>query len=321
MRSMRKQIFSGAVIADLESQLKCSNLFDWLELEASKLSALGRRGNTPRTFLTKEMFATRSILKVVGKPSLIQNACILSFEAGYKIQYQPSLPPLRRRFAIAHELGHTYFFAAKGSTKSISGYQCGEDPTIESLCDFFAVSLLIPKSAIIRRVRELVNETIDTKIPPLHLVPLLAREFNVAEQAIARRLAFDMSRNCQSVFCLKRELGKKDSPWQTVWFAPASGFNTNIPTGWRIALDTWGKSIPVEMVPDTPVGQTVEVLLDGRLFLASKPQNPTNSKLPLKRQAELPGKHSYLARCFSKLNSKGPSMELAFMAIPASISV
>lgn len=106
---MRKQTISKVILEDIEKQLGCSDIFNWLDTQAEILSLAGSSQHTQKTILTRELFAARSVIEVEEQDKLNQAACILPMERGYKIQYARGLPASKRRFAIAHEIGHTYF--------------------------------------------------------------------------------------------------------------------------------------------------------------------------------------------------------------------
>jgi hypothetical protein len=313
---MRDIAVSKAIITSLEERLGCSDLFDWVESQAESLSALGNGSSTQRTRLSQAVFAARSIIGVELDAGLRQNACIVPAKGGFKILYTQGLPRARRRFAIAHELGHTLFFRAPGSTKALSGLQSGEDSTIEALCDFFARAFLLPKRCFSRRIDTLDRASRDERIPPLHLVPILADEFDVAPQAVARRMVFDIFGSCEVVFCAKRTAGRTAAPWYAVWYAAGVDSLGRMPTGWRIPLDRNGKALPSELIPSSPKGETTRALIDGRLFAAASPQHPTESRQHISRKSALPPKSAFVARHFAEQDLFKKPTELAYLAFP-----
>ena len=175
-----------SVIRDLQCTLGCKNLFEWIEDQATELSRYGGV-QSDRVQLTKQLFQERKIVAVQVTEKLRQDATIHSTHAGYTIRYARGLPPERVRFALAHEIGHTYFLKPNGDY--VSALQTHNDQTVEALCDYFARSLLVPRERLKQELHRLGH--LGTSIPPLHLTPRLARDFGVAEQAIARRLVFD----------------------------------------------------------------------------------------------------------------------------------
>lgn len=70
----------------------------------------------------------------------------------YEIAVNKKASPLRKRFSIAHELGHIAIFNATGLTAAFSHRAGGDysgaavDPAVEAACDAFASELLMPRS-------------------------------------------------------------------------------------------------------------------------------------------------------------------------------
>lgn len=65
------------------------------------------------------------------------------------IYFDENLPPVRARYACAHELGH--YIANNGVLEPCMGYQCGSNEhqdTAELYADTFAKSLLLPHPEI-----------------------------------------------------------------------------------------------------------------------------------------------------------------------------
>lgn len=245
-----------------------------------------------------------------------QQACIVPVDAGFKIQYTQGHPQARRRFAIAHELGHTLFFEEPGSTKAVSKLQGAEDPTIEGLCDFFARALLLPRLRFSDRIKYLDSGGRRSDVPPLHLIPILAQEFAVAPQAVARRMVFDVFESCCVVSCVKRNVGDLMAPWRAVWYAASVALHGHMPTGWRIALDNNGRRLPPELIPDVPGGETRQTMIDGRLHAAAYPQDPAESRKSLSRKPPLTSKSILVARYVGDSDLFRNPTEFAFLAIP-----
>lgn len=275
------------LLAELRHQLGCTDIFSWLEDEAERLAALSADYSLDLVKLSREIFSHRGVLSVRECPGLNQDACIVPISGGYQISYRRGIPKQRLRFALAHELGHTLLFAPDGSGRSLARMQNHEDPSIEALCDFFASALLLPKGRLSRKVEELQPEHGTTAGPPLHLIPSLAEIFGVAPQAIARRLVFDLWQSHRTVFSIKRMFAEKHEGWQTMWFASVATTSEHTPTGWRIPLDSNGRKVPAGVIPEIPYGETVRIMLDGRLSSASTPKSPAISRIPLSRQAPM----------------------------------
>ena len=89
------------------------------------------------------------------------------------IVYAHELEEKRRRFTIAHELGHALVLQVTGSKKHV-GIE------VERICDMIAAEILMPK-----------NQFLSQLTAPLSLKKLrsVAHNFNVSFQAAAKRCA------------------------------------------------------------------------------------------------------------------------------------
>jgi Zn-dependent peptidase ImmA (M78 family) len=278
----------GSLLTELQCQLGCTDIFSWLEEEADRLATLSADYSLDRVKLSREIFANRGVLSVRDCPNLSQDACVVPIAGGYQINYRRGIPKQRLRFALAHELGHTLLFKRDGSGRSLARMQNHEDPSVEVLCDFFASALLLPKSRLARKVGELCSERHTAADPPLHLIPPLAETFGVAPQAIARRLLFDVWESHRTVFSIKRNVVSKQEGWRTMWFASVATKPRQLPTGWHIPLDSNGRKLPADIVPDVPHGETSRIMVDGRVYAASTPKSPKDSRVPISRQTPKP---------------------------------
>ena len=281
---MKDIVIAEPVVFDLQERLGCKNVFSWIENEALKLTKYSS-GSTIRVNLSRRIFEQRGVRTVQVVKGLAQTATITYVESGYSIQYPPGLPPERLRFSLAHELGHTLFFRPNG--QPVSALQSHSVRTIEGLCDYFARSFLLPRARVTRRLAQLGHVT--AHVPPIHLTPTLARDFGVAEQAVARRLVFDFSGDFYAAVCITdngENEGQED--WRTNWCAVSAESAKEMPTGWRIPLDTGGRKIPSDMVPVVPCASTRVVSLDGRWYSSVIPQSRADSRRWLSRISPAP---------------------------------
>lgn len=101
--------------------------------------------------------------------------------------------PKRRRFTVAHELGH-YLFNFDPA-KSISFYnafeQDGETSPDENTCNRFAAELLMPKD-IFTNAYELAREKFVGPDANYNIVQQLSEEFLVPPKAVKRRLVSEL---------------------------------------------------------------------------------------------------------------------------------
>jgi len=192
--------------------------------------------------------------------------------------------------------------------------QGAEEPTIEALCDFFARSLLLPRVKFVSRVESL-NSSLERDLPPLHLIPQLAKEFAVAPQAVARRMVFDFSSSHWAVLSARRNVASHLGPWHTVWFAASARLFDGTPKGWRIPLDSHGRAVPSAFVPNLQSGETKFAMIDGRVHEAAMPQDTIDCRVPLSKRSALPFKPALLAHCETDADLFGVPTELMFLAL------
>lgn len=101
----------------------------------------------------------------------------LTYDDGFRVIINRSLPGTRLRFTLAHELCHTFFYEHVPELKFMPHEI---DRSEERLCNFGAAELLMPQSSIIR----------NAKCKPVGLDSLeeLARQFEVSTEAMLVRL-------------------------------------------------------------------------------------------------------------------------------------
>jgi hypothetical protein len=106
--------------------------------------------------------------------------------ARYEIAVNKKASPLRKRFSVAHELGHIAIFNATGLTAAFSHHAGGEhanaaiDPGVEVACDAFASELLMPRS-------EWTNITMQFG-STVAVLRRLMRLYKVSREAACRRI-------------------------------------------------------------------------------------------------------------------------------------
>jgi Zn-dependent peptidase ImmA (M78 family) len=110
---------------------------------------------------------------VIESDDLVGSGALVEQNGEFQIIYAPGLSPQRRRFTIAHEIGH--LIVERSSQNGVR--QSGE---LERLCDVFATELLMPTSTF----TEIVGPTFR-----LRDLPSLAKNFQVSLTSAAIRLA------------------------------------------------------------------------------------------------------------------------------------
>lgn len=113
-------------------------------------------------------------------------------EKGATIGYNANESSVRRRFSIAHELGHFILHSEKNATgmfmdrllfrKNITTYSTKEE-SIEREANFFAANLLMPEELVVSEVNKLNPNRDDDEN-----IKLLAKKFDVSVSAMTYRL-------------------------------------------------------------------------------------------------------------------------------------
>ena len=266
----------------MENALGCEDLFEWVESEATRLARLGSKNGRVR--LEGELLRSRGIAAVVkGDSHRIAHDAVIEFGggAGYVIRYLTTTPT-RIRFSVAHEIAHTYFASVDG--RALLSLEHRTDPTVESVCDYFARALLLPRDRLVARLKSLAGRK---PIPSLHLVPQLAGEFEVSEQSVARRLVFDLFEGFFATVCITRRM--EITGWRTTWCAPLGDFVLPKSSGWRVPLDTNGRKVPQDMVPRCERGRTAVTSVDGRWADLCQPKTIAQCRVPFAKLPVLPG--------------------------------
>lgn len=107
---------------------------------------------------------------------------IFDGQQGLTIKINSRGPSTRRRFTLAHEIGHLLLEPGQNGRRT---RKCAPDQDLERACDSIATELLMPAS----EVREFVSKLYAPSTDNLRRV---SREFGVSLQTAARRLHDDL---------------------------------------------------------------------------------------------------------------------------------
>ncbi len=102
------------------------------------------------------------------------------------ISVNRSEPVTRRRFTIAHELGHYYLHRDKNDNL-YAHRDAGQRGKIETEADIFASNLLMPEE-MVRTALEYQNYYEGGSIPDTMKIITISKEFNVSREAATIRL-------------------------------------------------------------------------------------------------------------------------------------
>lgn len=131
------------------------------------------------------VLANRGIREVRQVRGLAADGRIFWDKDGYVVEVNPRLIPTRRRFTLAHEIGHSFFLPLDVRERAMRSDQAtgrfNRRDEEEYLCDVAAAELLMPKDAFVSRVCAYG--------PSVGSVLALAREFETSLSATARRFA------------------------------------------------------------------------------------------------------------------------------------
>lgn len=257
----------AALRDDLESQLGVP-LAEWIEERAQGLASYGRVGHD-RVELTKKLLRARNIsairerkLEVLGR--------ILFEKENYVIEVMPYLDKAMWRYTVAHEIGHTFWFADLHGTrpKSLMQGSIGTNEDIELLCDWFAAALLIPRDGIERRLSNLLRDKNELVSVLLTELSDLSTWYCVPERVLARRV-IDLTSVSYGVACIKKKkvASKLEPEWHLSWsVAPSRHDDLSAPTERRDRR--YRPRIPAGMFPDWASDQVTMGEVDGRWLSA-----------------------------------------------------
>jgi len=285
------QYFDQALVRDLESRFRVSNLLDWLEQEAETIADLAYAVGSGVDPFRQSLHRVRNIAEIrPGRPgSLIgEHAHIVPEGRQYVVHYRMNLSTNKRRFSVAHEIGHTYFFDPNDPGKPISPFQSSVSglATIERLCDFFAESVLLPR----RHVVSAVVKDGAVALPPLHLIKSLAQEYRVDDKVVARRLLFRLFPRNVAILMLRRRMtipkGKGGrGEWMVSWCAaPWELREAHSVKGIRVPFLSEARTIPSDMIPMLSSGVTEHCELDGRWWDGVRAQSTRESGTAFKHR-------------------------------------
>lgn len=320
--NLRKHPINRFLVEDLQNRLGTSDLFVWIENEAEGLAGKGL-SSAGFIHFSNPLLQARKI-RGIYKIDVVGDACIKPSNGDfYDIYYQHGLPFTKLRFSIAHEIGHTYWFAPGGGAKPLSPIQrqLGRDPSIEYLCNLYAEAILLPRTLLTRYTKELLKKYDNTDIP-LHIIPTLSTKFRVAEQAVARRLFSSTDSALEAIVCLRRSTkpskpssseSVNDTRWVTSWCSilNSSSYDKERVSGFSTPLRSSGRNIPSDMIPELSEGNTTTLYLDGRWWEGLKKQPSHTARIPLDRVPPKQVREGYAARIGERIYLALPSESLS----------
>jgi IrrE N-terminal-like domain len=133
--------------------------------------------------------ATRKGLKVVEDLSgaTCQEGQLVPVASGSRVRLRSTAAEARKRFSLAHEIGHTFFYKDEGvGPRHVIGVlNAAERNAEEGICNLFANALLMPRPAIHKQLQEQVTGSSSAIVWALRLV---ASRFRVSMPALLMRV-------------------------------------------------------------------------------------------------------------------------------------
>lgn len=245
---------SAALISDLAAALRTDNISNWIEQKCQDLASLGLyRG---RVEFTKRLLEAANIREIRTEARLPAAAAILPLETGgFVIAVRPTRSSRDRRFWVAHELSHTFWYQPNSNGIPLSRRQAmfRDDRTIEWLCNRAAAALLIPRLLLFENPS---RHTVRLIGGDLHLLGECATQLQVPERLLARRLWHDLLDQASTIFSVE-QFPDRSSRGTVTWAALPQGRGLMRKKIERRVLPLWA-------LPELRQGETKEVVLCGR---------------------------------------------------------
>ena len=172
----------------------------------------------------------------------------------------------RRRFTLAHEIGHFFLHGEQQtpcSPRVIEGWREGQPPA-EQQADAFASELLLPT--------ELVQSCINKRWPSLEVVSDLATTFGASLTAAARKFCDVASQSCAVAWSSNRQIR---------WFHGSPSFTHFVKVGQNIGYDSMARLAyerkgPVTEMQEVPAEEWIasEKLLENATVLEQSQAMP-----------------------------------------------
>jgi len=192
MNSPDKKIFSSwkhpLSVSLLRKHGYVKDIQQIIEIEITSLVS-GLKRDRPSIFSDNSAVPIEAIADALNLHAA-RRSCASAFSATlrqtgtqYEISHGLNQHYYRRRFSLAHEMGHLVLSRLAGpfSNRDLQKTK-GQRHEEEIICDLFASALLIPKTAF--------ESTLDRRIPLTHRdINSLARRFKVSKGVVLRRMA------------------------------------------------------------------------------------------------------------------------------------
>ena len=214
---------------DLSYRLNTDDLFDWIEVQAEKISKFGLCSDF-YVDLTTQLLLTQKIghIRLIKTPHHSFRGRLVAEKNELIIEIRADLPKDVRRYVIAHEIGHTLWLKPNSQLSPLSPFQAlGRDSDIEYLCDWFGAALLLPKY-ILRHLSWPIGEdyTRDNLASLICDIRHLTKQALVPERIVAGRILSAAIKDRWAAACLtfyppsdQMSFFSRDAPayWRMSW--------------------------------------------------------------------------------------------------------
>lgn len=171
---------TGSKLTDLFARAR-GNESPWTAMSSMVTALRGLCSSTHSMRQIETWLVQRRVSDLVYERDLECDGCIkplgMTFRDGFRIVLNLSVPATRLRFTLAHEVCHTFFYEHVPGLKFMPHEP---DEIEESLCDFGAAELLMPKQSVLKKA--------DCAPVSLRSLDGLAGSFGVSPEAMLVRL-------------------------------------------------------------------------------------------------------------------------------------
>lgn len=184
------------------------SIYHWINSIGDSISESLNLKSPPVYLTDSRLLDQHSILAVVPREIVSEEAAIIPTEDGYIVYYNPKRNKNRIRFSLAHEIGHIYLDSPDKPGKPL--FWLIDWISSEPLANRIGASILMPT--------KFLPDTSKTIPQFLEGLSSMACDFSVSENAIAMRYISDLSLYSCFIIKAKQVKSKKNPPiWKVEW--------------------------------------------------------------------------------------------------------
>jgi hypothetical protein len=159
-----------------------------------------------------------------------EEGLLIPFKGGYRVRLRKTATESRKRFSLAHEMGHTFFYKddGNGPRHKVSVLSAAERAAEERICNLFAAALLMPWPQLREEFLELPSGNPGQMLTRLDSV---SKRFRVSVPALLQRLrSLDVAAPPYMLLCLAAKPN------------PATGADFALRVEFCVSLGSWRSS-------------------------------------------------------------------------------